>query len=137
MRPLTGIKRIVDKKGNRLYITTDGRMWNQTMQANPWQKKLNKVAVKVNVKVSVKVKATSTIKPKLVGGKAGKSYHGKGGNVGVSPEKRRAMKAFIIKHNIASGTLRCGNIISMNRLLWALEGNKKALRDFAELFAIP
>ena len=137
MRPLTGIKRIVDKKGNRLYITTDGRTWNQTSQANPWQKKLNKVGVKVNVKVSVKVKTASTIKPKLVSGKAGKSYHGKGGNVGVSPEKRRAMKAFIIKHNISAGTLRTGNVISMNRLLWAVGSNRKALNDFVELFAIP
>lgn len=132
MRPLNGIKRIVDKKGNRLYVTTDGRMWNLTAQANPWQKKLNKVSVKVKVKVEVKAKV-GTVKST---GKAGKSYHGKGGNVGVSPEKRRAMRAFVIKHNIAAGN-GTGTVISMNRLLWAVGGNKKALKDFVELFAIP
>ena len=47
------------------------------------------------------------------------------------------MKAFIIMHNISAGTLRTGNVISMNRLLWAVGNNRKALKDFVELFAIP
>ena len=70
-----------------------------------------------------------------VHGKTGNTYYGKGGNVGLTPETRRELRAFLIKHNIANGVQKCGNVISMNRLLWALSNNSKAVREFAKLVA--
>lgn len=122
MRMRIGIKSTT-KKGIKVYITTDGTVCTCGYAANARQKVLNEKPSKKGVKV----------------GKNGKSYHGKGGNVGVSPEKRRAIAAFTLKHNIsirrANGHV--GTVVSMNRLLWAIGNNKKALKDFVELFAIP
>lgn len=129
MRTVDGIKKAQDKKGNKIWICTDGRKWKAPILANGWQKSLNKKAIKVlegkkAVKTAVKVH-----------GKTGKSYYGKGGHVGLTPETRRELRAFLIKHNIATGVQKCGNVISMNRLLWALSNNRKAVREFAELVA--
>lgn len=131
MRPVNGIKKVV-KRGKASWVCTDGRSWERTELANLWQKKLNKKAIKA---LEGKKLAT-VVEVKKVHGKTGRNYHGKNGNVGVSPEKRRAMQAFVIKHNIVACVKGSGTVISMNRLLWALEKNKKAVKDFAELFAI-
>ena len=115
------------KKSGKKYKTTDKRSWDSAAIANEWQKSLNKSAVKV-----LKGKKPST-DPKTKR-KHPTALHGIGGLVGVTPERRKAMRAFIIKHNIAKSN--AGNVISMNRLIWAMQSNPKAVREFAELFAI-
>lgn len=129
MRTADGIKKGKDKKGNTIWVCTDGCKWKAPILANGWQKSLNKKAIKV-----LEGKKAVKTAPK-VHGKAGKNFHGKGGNVGLTPETRRELRAFIIKHNIATGVQKCGTVISMNRLLWALSKNRKAVREFAELVA--
>lgn len=117
MRMRIGIKSTT-KKGVKVYITTDGTVCTCGYAANAHQKKLNE--------------ATGTTSKRKK-----PQTHGTGGNVGVSPEKRRAIQAFVLKYNISLRVGYGGKMVSMNRLLWALEGNKKALKDFVELFAIP
>lgn len=122
MNLVSGIKKSNGKHGTK-YKTTDGRSWNDCAIANEWQKSLNKSAVKV-----LKGKKPKTTR------KHPTSLYGIGGLVGVTPERRKAMRAFIIKHNIAKSN--AGNVISMNRLIWAMQSNPKAVREFAELFSI-
>lgn len=130
MNLVSGIKRTVKNKGIS-YGTTDGRVWDNAAMANEWQKKLNKKAVKVlEGKNPCKAKGKTPIYH---------NTHGKGNNVGTTPEKRRAIRAFVMKWNISKlkNSNASGCVISMNRLLWAIQNNPKAVREFAELFAIP
>ena len=128
MNLVSGLKKSNGKHGTK-YKTTDGRSWNDCAIANEWQKSLNKSAVKV-----LKGKKPATDPKTKTKRKHPTSLYGIGGLVGVTPERRKAMRAFIIKHNIAKSN--AGNVISMNRLIWAMQSNPKAVREFAELFAI-
>lgn len=110
------------------YVTTDGCHWESRKVANGWQKGLNEEARRV-------LRGERKVKPAKVAPTVKRASHGKGGNVGVTPEKRRAIAAFSKKYNIsisASTTL-----VSMNRLLWALASNPKAIKEFSELIATP
>lgn len=115
------------KKSGKKYKTTDRSSWDSATIANEWQKSLNKDAVKV-------LKGKKAVSESKTKRKHPTSLYGIGGLVGVTPERRKAMRAFSIKHNITKSN--AGNVISMNRLIWAMQSNPKAIREFAELFSI-
>lgn len=85
------------------------------------------------------LKIVMTTNGKNKSGKARKNYgsthrsHGTGGNIGVSAEKRRAMLAFCVKYNIVVPGRIGINIVSLNRVMYAVATNKRALNEFVKI----
>jgi hypothetical protein len=83
------------------------------------------VVVNTSKSVTVRCKKAPTL--------AKKRATGRDRNIGTSPEKKRAMQAFIIKYDIGRGASVTQCVVSMNRVAYVIATNKRALNEFVKI----
>ena len=62
-----------------------------------------------------------------------KRLTGRDRNIGGSPEKRRALRAFIIKWDIGRGASVAQAVVSLPRVAHVIATNKRALNEFVKI----
>jgi len=85
----------------------------------------NSIKVVVNVKGNGKLLTA----PKM----AKKRATGRDRNIGGSPEKRRALRAFIVKYDIGRGASVTQAVVSIARVAHIVATNKRALNEFVKI----
>ena len=83
-------------------------------------------------KLVVVIKGSSAGKGGTVKG-AKKRLTGRDRNIGASPEKRRALRAFIIKWDIGRGASVTQAVVSLPRVAHVIATNKRALNEFVKI----
>ncbi len=88
-----------------------------------------KTVLKITMNTNVKTGSNKVSKAR----KIKRPSRGRGGNIGVSAEKRRAMLAFCIKYNIVLAGCKTLNVVSMNRVMYVVGTSKRALNEFLKI----
>ena len=84
-------------------------------------------------KLVVVIKGSSAGKGGSVVKGAKKRLTGRDRNIGGSPEKRRALRAFIIKWDIGRGASVTQAVVSLPRVAHVIATNKRALNEFVKI----